>query len=59
MEMPPDPPAQTPGSMSRNLDALLGNRCPTCDVPLRGELELDGKTLAMPCRHVLRSEKKD
>lgn len=57
MQMPKQPAAQEPGSLSRSLASLVAGRCPTCDTPIRGEADLDDKVVAMPCRHVLRSAK--
>ncbi len=57
--MPPLPAHHAAGSMTKALEALAGGRCPKCNEDIRGELELDGSVLAMPCRHVLRSTRKD
>lgn len=57
MDMPRAPAAEEPGSLSRALNSLTAGRCPTCDTPIRGELEVEGRVHAMPCKHILRSEK--
>lgn len=51
-------PTDGPDTLSEGLEALEAGLCPKCNQLMRGKLELDGQTLAMPCRHVLRSEKR-
>ncbi len=57
LSMPPPAPQHAAGSMTKALDALAGGHCPKCNEPVRGEVELDGGTYAMPCRHIIRSAK--
>jgi hypothetical protein len=45
------------GRMARALAAMLAGACPTCLVPIAGEMEFNESLLAMPCRHVIRSAK--
>lgn len=53
---PPPPPSVPVGRMAQMLDAIVEGRCPTCQEPLLGEIQVGTKTLAKPCRHVIRSE---
>lgn len=45
------------GEMAKGLVAFLGGRCPKCNVPIAAEMEFNESILALPCRHVIRSEK--
>lgn len=55
LQLPAKPGGGEPGRMGKMLSKLLDGICPTCGEAIRGELELDGQVIAMPCRHVIRS----
>ena len=44
------------GEMARALARLQAGRCPKCDKLIAGEMEFNGAILALPCRHVLRTD---
>ncbi len=54
-ELEPPPPEAQRGPMAKALDALLSGHCPSCGQMTTGELELDERVYAMPCKHVIRS----
>lgn len=56
----PAPPAAAPlGRMAALLEAVTQGRCPSCNEPMRGEVQVGDKTYATPCRHVIRSGPKE
>lgn len=61
LEWPPAAPAAMPmqGFMLAALQDLQGNICPRCKEPIRGQVEINGRICAMPCRHVLRGAEKE
>jgi len=57
MQLPAAPPASAAstvaGEMTRALEALLDQRCPTCDQPITDELVSGDNVFAVPCHHKL------
>lgn len=53
--IPESPADQELGELSKGLQALLADRCPTCGEEMRGELQFEnGAVLAMPCECPIR-----
>lgn len=50
----PSPSAEA-GALEKALANLCDGRCPTCGDPIDEEADYNGRVIAMPCRHVIRS----
>lgn len=59
VELAAVPPSNEVGEMAKALSAIMARRCPKCEGPIEAEMEFNDSILAMPCRHVIRSEKKE
>lgn len=42
-------------NLAEQLELINAGLCPTCREPIESEREIDGRVVAYPCRHVLRS----
>lgn len=45
------------GQMVSALERALEGRCPVCNEPMRGEANVGDKVYAMPCRHLVRTQR--
>jgi hypothetical protein len=59
LELAPAAPSSEVGEMAKALAAIMSRRCPKCEQVIEAEMEFNDSILAMPCRHVIRSEKKE
>lgn len=54
-ELPNSAPNDAPGRLVHELENRLAGLCPTCEQPVVDERLVEGRVVAHPCRHLLRS----